>query len=77
MGWNGIGWFAAACLGAAGTALTFLYPTHREFGYFLLGIAALCFCAAIWGAKTGNPIFPFFNQVFQSPLAMVDSYRYD
>jgi hypothetical protein len=32
---------------------------------------------AIMWAKTGNPIFPFFNQVFQSPLAMVDSYHYD
>jgi hypothetical protein len=32
---------------------------------------------AIMWAKTGNPIFPFFNHVFQSPLAMVDSYRYD
>jgi len=30
---------------------------------------------AIMWAKTGNPIFPFFNQVFQSPLAMVESYR--
>lgn len=50
MGWNGIGWFVAVCLGAAGTAVTFLYPAYREFGYFLLGIAALCFCAAVWGA---------------------------
>src|SRR6202158_5205374 len=30
---------------------------------------------AIMWAKTGNPIFPFLNQVFQSPLAMVESYR--
>jgi hypothetical protein len=30
---------------------------------------------AIMWAKTGNPIFPFFNQLFQSPLAMADSYR--
>jgi hypothetical protein len=49
MGWNLIGWFFALAVGAAGTAVTFLYPTHREFGYFLLGIAALCLCAAIWG----------------------------
>ncbi|MBV9982563.1 hypothetical protein [Bradyrhizobium sp.] len=32
---------------------------------------------AIMWAKTGNPIFPFLNQVFQSPLAMVESYRDD
>src|ERR1700730_13775939 len=50
MGWNGIGWFAGICLSAAGTAVTFLYPTHREFGYFLLGIAVLCLCATVWGS---------------------------
>jgi hypothetical protein len=49
MGWNGIGWFVAVCLGLAGTALTYLYPTHREFGFVLLAIAALCFLAAVWG----------------------------
>jgi hypothetical protein len=32
---------------------------------------------AIMWAKTGNPIFPYLNQVFQSPLAMVESYRDD
>src|SRR5437588_12329802 len=32
---------------------------------------------AIMWAKTGNPFFPFLNQVFQSPLAMVESYRDD
>ena len=32
---------------------------------------------AIMGARTGNPIFPFLNQIFQSPLAMVESYRDD
>jgi len=32
---------------------------------------------AIMWAKTGNPIFPFFNQVFQSPLATLESYHYD
>jgi hypothetical protein len=32
--------------------------------------------AILW-AKTGNPFFPYLNQVFQSPLAMVDSYRDD
>src|SRR6266404_8479337 len=49
MGWNGIGWCVAAFLGAAGTAVTFLYPTHREFGYFLLVVAILCLVAAVWG----------------------------
>jgi hypothetical protein len=32
--------------------------------------------AILW-AKTGNPFFPYLNQVFQSPLAMVESYRDD
>jgi hypothetical protein len=32
---------------------------------------------AIMWVKTGNPIFPYLNQVFQSPLAMVESYRDD
>jgi len=32
---------------------------------------------AIMWARTGNPIFPFLNQIFQSPLAMVESYRDD
>jgi len=32
---------------------------------------------AIMWAKTGNPIFPFFNQVFHSPLAVAESYRDD
>ena len=30
---------------------------------------------AIMWAKTGNPLFPYLNQVFQSPLASVESYR--
>jgi hypothetical protein len=32
---------------------------------------------AIMWAKTGNPIFPYFNEIFQSPLANVVSYRDD
>jgi hypothetical protein len=32
--------------------------------------------AILW-AKTGNPFFPYLNQVFQSPLAMVESNRDD
>jgi hypothetical protein len=32
--------------------------------------------AMMW-AKTGSPLFPYFNQVFQSPLANIESYRDD
>src|SRR5216684_6946788 len=32
---------------------------------------------AIMWARTGNPVFPFLNQIFQSPLAMAESYRDD
>jgi hypothetical protein len=62
MGWNAIGWFAGICLSAAGTAVTFLFPTHHEFGYFLLGIAALCFCATVWGSfRLGWPHLRAFH----------------
>jgi len=32
---------------------------------------------AIMWAKTGNPFFPYLNQIFQSPLAMIESFRDD
>lgn len=50
MGWTGIGWWIAIGLGAAGTAVTFLWPSAREFGYILLGIALLSFFVAGTGA---------------------------
>jgi hypothetical protein len=59
MGWNAIGWYVAAFLGAAGTAVTFLYPTHRESGYILLAVAMLCLFAAVLG--TINLIRPKIN----------------
>jgi hypothetical protein len=58
MGWTGIGWWIALGLGALGTAVTYLWPSAREFGYVLLGIAILSFIAAGWGAsRSGWPHF--------------------
>jgi hypothetical protein len=58
MGWNGIGWFVAAFLGAAGTAVTYLFPSRRESGYVLLAVAALCLLGAVWGSvQPGWPRF--------------------
>jgi hypothetical protein len=51
MGRTGTGWWIAIGLGALGTAVTYLWPSAREFGYFLLGIAILSFIAAVWGAS--------------------------
>jgi hypothetical protein len=50
MGWNGIGWFAGAFLGAAGTGVQFLWPDARAFGYALLAVAGLCLLGALLGA---------------------------
>jgi hypothetical protein len=50
MGWNGIGWLIALGLSALGTAVTYLWPGAREFGYFLLGIGAIAFLLATLGA---------------------------
>jgi hypothetical protein len=56
MGWTGIGWWIALGLGAAGTAVTYLWPAAREFGYVLLGIAIFSFAAAgVGAAKSGWP----------------------
>jgi hypothetical protein len=56
MGWNGIGWMVAVGLSALGTAVTYLWPGAREFGYFLLGVGALAFMVAGIGAiRSGWP----------------------
>jgi hypothetical protein len=43
------------------------------------GLAGVALFAAYWFIKlyreTGNPLFPYFNQFFQSPLALDASYR--
>jgi hypothetical protein len=48
----------------------------------LFGIAALAGMAVTGGwwfwhlwRRTGNPLFPFFNDVFRSPLLLADSYK--
>lgn len=56
MGWNGIGWLVAVGLSALGTAVTYLWPGAREFGFFLLGVALLTFVVAAIGAiRSGWP----------------------
>lgn len=43
------------------------------------GLAGVLLFAGYWYVKmyhvTGNPLFPYFNQYFQSPLALTASYR--
>lgn len=43
------------------------------------GVAGVALFAGFWFAKmahlTGNPLFPYFNQYFHSPLALTASYR--
>lgn len=43
------------------------------------GIAGVALFAGFWMAKmahlTGNPLFPYFNEIFRSPLALHASYR--
>jgi hypothetical protein len=50
MDWNAVGWLIAVGLGALGTAVTYLWPGAREFGYFLLAIGAIAFVVAAFGA---------------------------
>lgn len=58
MGWNGIGWFIALGLGALGSAVTYLWPNFREFGYFLVAVGVLALVVAIVGAlRSGWPHF--------------------
>jgi hypothetical protein len=56
MGWNGIGWFVALCLGTAGSAVTYLWPDYRAFGYLLLVVAFASLVGAIWGLS--EKVFP-------------------
>jgi hypothetical protein len=43
------------------------------------GAAGFALCAGYWMMKmdalTGNPLFPYFNQYFESPLALAHNYR--
>ncbi|MGN8547630.1 hypothetical protein ACQPTN_23805 [Bradyrhizobium sp. 13971] len=56
MGLTGIGWWIALGLGAVGTAVTYLWPGAREFGYALLGVGTLSFIVAALGG--GRSIAP-------------------
>jgi hypothetical protein len=56
MGWNGIGWFVAVCLGTAGSAVTYLWPDYRAFGYLLLVVAFASLVGASWGLA--EKLFP-------------------
>ncbi|HEX3430048.1 MAG TPA: hypothetical protein VHT03_04100 [Rhizomicrobium sp.] len=51
----------------------------RLAGAFVGGVAAFALCEGFWMAEmlrlTGNPIFPYFNQYFHSPLALAAPYR--
>ncbi|HXL98808.1 MAG TPA: hypothetical protein VN932_02685 [Rhizomicrobium sp.] len=55
---------------------------HRATRFFagaLGGAIGIALFAGFWYVKmahlTGNPLFPYFNQVFHSPLALTASYR--
>ncbi|HTT83151.1 MAG TPA: hypothetical protein VMF67_06700 [Rhizomicrobium sp.] len=55
------------------------HRTVRLFAGALGGIAGFALFDACWMAEmarlTGNPVFPYFNQFFHSPLALAASYR--
>jgi hypothetical protein len=56
MGWNAIGWLVAVGLSALGTAVTYLWPAAREFGFFLFVVGAFSFLIAALGAiQSGWP----------------------
>lgn len=58
MGWNGIGWFIALGLGALGSAVTYLWPSFREFGYFLVAVGVIALVVATVGVvRSGWPHF--------------------
>ena len=44
-----------------------------------MGVAGVALFAGYWMVHlahvTGNPLFPYFNQYFHSPLALAASYR--
>jgi hypothetical protein len=49
MNWNLIGWFGAIAVGGAGTALTYLYPEIKTFGYSLLIFSLVAAVATFLG----------------------------
>ncbi|HEY3639349.1 MAG TPA: hypothetical protein VGK90_14465 [Rhizomicrobium sp.] len=55
------------------------HRTTRLLAGALGGLAGFALFEAYWmvemGRLTGNPIFPYFNQFFDSPLALAASYR--
>jgi hypothetical protein len=55
------------------------HRTSRLLGGGIGGIAGVALFAGFWFVKmahlTGNPLFPYFNQFFHSPLALTASYR--
>jgi hypothetical protein len=68
--------FAAALLAVGGS------PKHqgtRLVAGGLGGVLGFLACAGFWmlrmDAMTGNPLFPYFNQVFHSSWALAENYR--
>jgi hypothetical protein len=55
------------------------HRTTRLAAGGLGGVVGVAIFAAYWFVKmqalTGNPLFPYFNEVFHSPLALTASYR--
>jgi hypothetical protein len=68
--------FAAVLLVLSGD---WKHRTSRLLGGGLGGVAGVALFAGFWfvtmGHLTGNPLFPYFNQFFHSPLALTASYR--
>ena len=68
--------FAAALAILPGNAA---HRTTRLLAGGIGGVAGVALFAGFWFHKmallTGNPLFPYFNQFFHSPLALTASYR--
>lgn len=68
--------FAAALAVIAGD---WRHRTIRLVAGGIGGVAGVALFAGFWfhkmGELTGNPLFPYFNQYFHSPLALTASYR--
>jgi hypothetical protein len=71
------------CVGLCGALLFAGGPWHRRLLIsFAFGLGVLAGCALTLGywawfldINFGNPLFPFFNQIFKSPLAPLSSQR--